>query len=103
MRKTIVVLIGVLFIIGISSQVSARKIHCWDLNENYECDIETEDMNADGKCNVHDCKTEEQCYAVPQTGQTTIYATGDDGDLQMGIPWPAPRFTDNSDGTEQII
>jgi len=36
---------------------------------------------------------------IPLTGQTTSYATGDDGDLQKGIPWPNPRFTDNGDGT----
>jgi hypothetical protein len=36
---------------------------------------------------------------VPKTGQTTSYALGDDGDLQMGIAWPEPRFTDNEDGT----
>ena len=37
--------------------------------------------------------------AVEKTGQTTSYATGDDGDLEKGVPWPNPRFTDNSDGT----
>ena len=37
--------------------------------------------------------------AVPQTGQTTSYATGDDGDLEKGVAWPSPRFTDNGDGT----
>jgi hypothetical protein len=37
--------------------------------------------------------------SLPKTGQTTSYATGDDGDLQMGIAWPNPRFTDNNDGT----
>ncbi len=37
--------------------------------------------------------------AVPQTGQTQSYASGDDGDLQMGVQWPDPRFTDNGDGT----
>ncbi len=37
--------------------------------------------------------------AVPQTGQTTSYASGDDGDLEKGVAWPNPRFTDNSDGT----
>jgi hypothetical protein len=34
-----------------------------------------------------------------QTGQTTSYVTDDDGDLQMGVAWPDPRFTDNGDGT----
>jgi hypothetical protein len=31
---------------------------------------------------------------VPKTGQTTSYATGDDGDLEKGVAWPNPRFTD---------
>jgi hypothetical protein len=45
----------------------------------------------------------------PRTGQTTCYdwdgsiigciGTGQDGDWQMGTPWPTPRFTDNGDGT----
>jgi uncharacterized repeat protein (TIGR01451 family) len=30
---------------------------------------------------------------LPQTGQTTSYETGDDGDIQAGVPWPSPRFT----------
>ena len=36
---------------------------------------------------------------VPKTGQTTPYATGDDGDLEEGVAWPDPRFTDNLNGT----
>jgi len=36
---------------------------------------------------------------LPKTGQTASYATGDDGDLEMGVAWPSPRFTDNSNGT----
>jgi hypothetical protein len=36
---------------------------------------------------------------VEKTGQTTSYATGDDGDLIEGFEWPNPRFTDNGDGT----
>jgi hypothetical protein len=36
---------------------------------------------------------------VAKTGQTIPYDLGDDGDLQKGVAWPAPRFTDNLDGT----
>ena len=36
---------------------------------------------------------------VPKTGQTTTFGTRDDGALQMGVAWPSPRFTDNSNGT----
>ncbi len=38
--------------------------------------------------------------SLPRTGQTLSYATGDDGDLQEGVAWPAPRFADNGDGTQ---
>lgn len=34
---------------------------------------------------------------LPKTGQTTNYATGDDGEIEKGAPWPSPRFT--VDGT----
>jgi hypothetical protein len=37
--------------------------------------------------------------AVAKTGQITTYATGDDGNLEKGVTWPNPRFTDNSNGT----
>jgi hypothetical protein len=36
---------------------------------------------------------------LPATGQVTSYYPGDDGDLQMGVPVPANRFTDNGDGS----
>ena len=47
--------------------------------------------------------------AVPTTGQNTCYdvagnvipcaGTGQDGELQAGVAWPAPRFRSNGDGT----
>jgi len=46
---------------------------------------------------------------LPKTGQTTCYnipgseipcpGTGQDGEIQAGVAWPEPRFTDNGDGT----
>jgi hypothetical protein len=36
---------------------------------------------------------------VKKSGQQLSYETGDDGDLQKGVTWPSPRFTDNGDGT----
>lgn len=41
----------------------------------------------------------QQFAPVPQTRQIQSYVTGDDGDLQMGVQWPNPRFNDNGDGT----
>jgi len=43
--------------------------------------------------------TLERQARVAQTGQTTSYAAGDDGAIQAGVPFPTPRFTDNSNGT----
>ncbi len=46
---------------------------------------------------------------IPRTGQITCYDetgvevtcanTGQDGDKQTGVAWPAPRFIDNNNGT----
>jgi len=36
---------------------------------------------------------------VATTGQTTSKRAHDDGELQKGVPWPSPRFTDHGDGT----
>jgi hypothetical protein len=46
---------------------------------------------------------------VPQTGQTQCWdvagsptrcdGTGQDGDIQAGVDWPTPRFTNNRNGT----
>ena len=36
---------------------------------------------------------------VSKTGKTLSVTTGDDGDLERGVPWPDPRFSDNGDGT----
>jgi hypothetical protein len=41
-------------------------------------------------------------YKLPKTGQkwlTYDWAPGSDGELQLGMAWPDPRFTDNGDGT----
>ncbi|MFZ5767051.1 MAG: DUF1566 domain-containing protein [Thermodesulfobacteriota bacterium] len=48
-------------------------------------------------------------HGLPRTGQLACYdeqgaltdhnGTGQDGDLQAGDIWPAPRFSDNGDGT----
>ena len=38
-------------------------------------------------------------FPVAKTGQTTAYATGDDGHLEKGVAWPNPRFTDHGNGT----
>lgn len=35
---------------------------------------------------------------VPKTGQTTSYATRDDGALQTGVAWPNPRFLTGTTG-----
>jgi hypothetical protein len=36
---------------------------------------------------------------LPQTGQKTSYYSGDDGELENGVAWPSPRFTDHGNGT----
>jgi hypothetical protein len=45
------------------------------------------------------CMTQFFLTPLPKTGQTTTYGTRDDGDLEMGVAWPDPRFTNNGNGT----
>ncbi len=39
---------------------------------------------------------------LPKTGQNYTFGAGDDGNLQKGISWPVPRFT-NPDGSTPVI
>lgn len=66
-----------------------------------------------GLLDLHLWSNSQQIQALlSQTGQTNCYAsdgfemyeipcegTGQDGENQSGVPWPAPRFTDNLNGT----
>jgi hypothetical protein len=49
------------------------------------------------------CEEDLQAYQstarLPKTGQTYSLAPGDDGALQLGVPWPNPRFTNNGNGS----
>jgi hypothetical protein len=75
---------------------------------NFDCDFDVDGADAavfkedfgrnlfDNPCELMSCLP---ITALPKTGQTTSYATGDDGDLEIGISSPNPRFTDNGDGT----
>lgn len=36
---------------------------------------------------------------IPQTGQITIYAAGDDGAIQDGVAWSNSRYMNNANGT----
>jgi hypothetical protein len=42
---------------------------------------------------------EDRSTLVAKTGQTISYRTGDDGDLQIGLTWPEPRFTEKGSGS----
>lgn len=81
---------------------------------NVRAELCSADCNCDGQVNLTDLVQMKQEYfrndcdpvcvpgvfgGVPKTGQTTSYATGDDGDLKKGVAWPNPRFTDNGNGT----
>jgi hypothetical protein len=77
-------------------------------------DICEGDFDYDGDCDADDVTTFLEDFGrsqffnpcppdgpapVAKTGQTTSYATGDDGDLERGVALVSPRFTDNLDGT----
>ena len=72
-------------------------------NFDYDCDVDGTDA-AVFKSHFGRSGFKSPCPSagpapVSKTGQTTSWATGDDGGLEKGVPWPNPRFTDNGDGT----
>jgi hypothetical protein len=63
---------------GPAGSDGADGYHCWDLNQNYACDLGTEDINLDGVCNVTDC-TGPQGPAGPQGDTGEQGPAGSDG------------------------
>jgi len=96
--KLIVSAIAILFIVGMSPPVLAGDLTppgvpgstMHTLEEIYNI-VQNTNSNVESVLNDQ--------ALVPQSGQTTSYAIGDDGDLQAGLAWAEPRFTDNGDGT----
>ena len=95
MKKSISGLVAVLFVL-LSSNVWAEVCEA-DINCDEKVDL-TDLVTMKNEFLNTDC---DRCVptGVPKTGKTTSYATGDDGDLEKGVAWPIPRFTDNSNGT----
>jgi uncharacterized repeat protein (TIGR01451 family) len=92
-------------------------------DEAWVVDMYSGDVDVDGKCSNGFCQSnyvwpvragqtgslENSVISLPQTGQTKCWdqdgneipcaGTGQDGDVQAGMAWPSPRFTDQGDGT----
>jgi hypothetical protein len=66
-----------------------------------DCQGTLSDGSATVSVNVLNCTPDSDGAPAPVavTGQTLSFATGDDGALAKGVPFPSPRFTDNGDGT----
>ena len=97
--KVLVVLVGLFFLSAPS--VMAQDFCKGDFD--YDGDVMQGDIS-DFKANMGRWAGYNPCpldgpAPVPVTGQTTSYATGDDGDYEFGVAWPNPRFTDNGNGT----
>jgi len=104
-------------IVELEAQVAARDAEIADLEEEIaEQDDQIAALQAQiAARDIQIAGLEEQIgflqtqTPVMQTGQTQCWdedgdeidceETGQDGDIQAGIPWPAPRFSDNEDGT----
>lgn len=93
MKKFSIVLAIMVMVMFLSGVVCAEEpwVPVMDkLNEIYEIVLDTND-----KVNPVPCEG----APVAKTGQTLTFAPGDDGELEIGVVSPVPRFTDNLDGT----
>jgi hypothetical protein len=85
-------------VLGVSMVGSVAAQNC-EGDFDYDGDVDGTDLSVFAEdFGRTDCPPK-ALAPVEKTGQTTSYATGDDGDLQKGMAWPIPRFTDNGDFT----
>ena len=101
MRRKVLILL--LYIVMFPAFTVFAQDYC---NGNFDCDEDVDGTDAAVfKADFGRSPFKNPCPGcpspalVPRTGQTTSYFEGDDGDLEKGIVWPEPRFTDNEDGT----
>jgi len=99
-------LTGTLLVVAGMFMLSASTIQAQDFCEglaDYDQDVDADDveefLNHFGRHQFNNPCPPDGPAPVAKTGQTTSYATGDDGDLEKGVALPNPRFTDNGDGT----
>ena len=112
MRRLILIVVAGLFLLSASSVMAQEPCTAdFDCTQTVDADDVTEFLTQFGRSPFNNpcpdcydspcpCSATSSCIEIiPKTGQTTSYATGDDGDLQQGLIWPNPRFTDNGNGT----
>jgi hypothetical protein len=88
--------------------LSASTVFAQDYcNGNFDCDEDVDGSDAAVfKSDFGRSGFKNPCPGCPprapvqKTGQTTSYATGDDGDLEKGVGWPEPRFRDDLNGKD---
>ena len=97
--KQIVLITLVVFL---SSSMSLAQNFCQG-DFNYDGNVAADDVSTFlahfGRSQFNNPCPPDGPTPVPKTGQTTSYYEGDDGDLEKGVEWPNPRFTDNGNGT----
>lgn len=89
---------NVQFLYWSSTTYASDTNSAWDVNMYYGMVYDDNKTNDDSVWPVRDAAII-ATIMLPKTGQSTKYATGDDGDLQKGVAWTEPRFADNGDGT----
>ncbi len=85
--------------VGSGVETGANKHIVWNMGTDWKTNAATLSFSVWAHDGVYPAAVPKT--AVPKTGQTVSYRTGDDGDLETGLAWPNPRFTDLGSGTIQ--
>ncbi len=94
-----IILIGLGLVLGVvlrAATVPAQTDLCGDMNEDGSFDIGDSVVLRRALAGLGPGITQDCIGQLPATGQTTVYLTRNDGDLQAGAPL---SYVDNGDGT----
>jgi hypothetical protein len=79
-----------------SSTTKASTLDCaWYMSNGYVGYLNKSPISDIYVWPVRSGQCGDSVICLPKTGQVTSYRTGDDGDLEQGVAWPSPRFTDH--------
>lgn len=87
---------------GAQGETGAAGTACWDLNTNTTCDVDSEDKDKNGSCDVNDCAANGEGYILNNAGKPGAWQTASytiHGNAKIESPYKTVAMTLMSDAS----